>query len=89
MGLSPECSDLGRFGVVCFGMSNSTTQLETLRASGATVTDYRASARLAKKNPGKPVFSDAGDGWICESTYCARRQRVIRVSIAPSGQRVA
>jgi len=63
-------------------------RLETLRAQGATISTFREAKKVARKNPGRAVYSDAGDGWTTEWVFCARRGRVCSVAISPSGERV-
>lgn len=68
-------------------MSNN-ARLEDLRRAGATITTFADAKRAAKKAAGKAVYSDAGDGWVTEWTWCPQRKRVIAVSITPGGQRI-
>ena len=62
--------------------------IESLRAQGATIVAAKTAKRAAKKAPGQAVYSDAGDGWVSEWTFCPRRNRVVVVSIAPNGSRI-
>ena len=49
---------------------------------------YAAANAAARANPGILFESDAGDGWTHQVHYCARRGRLIHVSINPDGLRI-
>lgn len=69
-------------------MSNTApnAQLALLESRGALIADsFRAAQALAKKNPDRDVFADAGEGWLSRSRYVPRFRRVVVRSIRPDG----